>query len=168
MDVNEIFSIVVSIFSIFLGICAIVQAKRYNQESDKLNADTKKMLSLQLEEIQTIEKKIARYLVKTDENKICLAKDGGYIFKLRIYDKRNKSAILNAFQNLKVKAPVLKRFEIFLEEDQEQFFFDFFYMAETRNELKIRGVKEELEKYGLVFIVDYQARKNNFNNSGSR
>ena len=76
------------------------------------------MLSLQLEEIQTIEKKIARYLVKTDENKICLAKDGGYIFKLRIYDKRNKSAILNAFQNLKVKAPVLKRFEIFLEEDQ--------------------------------------------------
>lgn len=128
---NEIFSIVVSIFSIFLGICAIVQAKRYNQESDKLNADTKKMLSLQLEEIQTIEKKIARYLVKTDENKICLAKDGGYIFKLRIYDKRNKSAILNAFQNLKVKAPVLKRFEIFLEEDQEQFFFDFFYMAET-------------------------------------
>ena len=59
-------------------------------------------------------------------------------------------------------------FEIFLEEDQEQFFFDFFYMAETRNELKIRGVKEELEKYGLVFIVDYQARKNNLNNSGSR
>lgn len=50
--------IVVSIFSIFLGICAIVQAKRYNQESDKLNADTKKMLSLQLEEIQTIEKKM--------------------------------------------------------------------------------------------------------------
>jgi hypothetical protein len=47
-------------------------------------------------------------------------------------------------------------------------FFDFFYMAETRNELKIRGVKEELEKYGLVFIVDYQARKNNLNNSGSR
>lgn len=41
-------------------------------------------------------------------------------------------------------------------------------MAETRNELKIRGVKEELEKYGLVFIVDYQARKNNLNNSGSR
>lgn len=105
----------------FLGKCAIVQAKRYNQESDKLNADTKKMLSLQLEEIQTIEKKIARYLVKTDENKICLAKDGGYIFKLRIYDKRNKSAILNAFQNLKVKAPVLKRFEIFLEEDKSNF-----------------------------------------------
>lgn len=67
-----------------------------------------------------------------------------------------------------MKAPVLKRFEIFLEEDQEQFFLDFFFMAETRNELKIRGVKEELEKYGLVFIVDYQARKNNFNNSGSR
>lgn len=36
-----------------------------------------------------------------------------------IQDKRNKSAILNVFQNLKVKAPVLKRFEIFLEEDQE-------------------------------------------------
>lgn len=47
-------------------------------------------------------------------------------------------------------------------------FLWFFYMAETRNELKIRGVKEELEKYGLVFIVDYQTRKNNFNNSGSR
>lgn len=40
-------------------------------------------------------------------------------------------------------------------------------MAETRNELKIRGVKEELKKYGLVPIVDYQV-KNNFNNSGSR
>ena len=65
---DEILSIVVSIFSIFLGICAIVQAKRYNQESDKLNADTKKMLSLQLEEIQTIERKITRYLIKTDEN----------------------------------------------------------------------------------------------------
>ena len=116
---DEILSIVVSIFSIFLGICAIVQAKRYNQESDKLNADTKKMLSLQLEEIQTIERKITRYLIKTDENIICLAKDGGYICKLGIYDKRNKSDILNAFQNLKVKAPVLKRFEIFLEEDQE-------------------------------------------------
>ena len=60
---DEILSIVVSIFSIFLGICAIVQAKRYNQESDKLNADTKKMLSLQLEEIQTIERKITRYLI---------------------------------------------------------------------------------------------------------
>ena len=32
-------------------------------------------------------------------------------------------------------------------------------MAGTRNELKIRGVKNELEKYGLVFIVDYQTRK---------
>ena len=41
-------------------------------------------------------------------------------------------------------------------------------MAETRNELKIRGVKEELEKYGLVFIVNYQERKNNFNNSRTR
>ena len=31
-----------------------------------------------------------------------------------------------------------------------------------------KATKEELEKYGLVFIVDYQARKNNLNNSGSR
>ena len=155
----EILSTIVSVVSIVLGIYAIVQAERYNKESEKVNADTRKILNLQLEEIQTIERKIARDLIKSEENVICLAKDGGFICKLNIYDKSNKNTVLNIFQNLKVKAYTLDRFELFLEENEEQFYFDFFCIVETRNEQTVRRVKEELEKYGLVLIVDYQARK---------
>ena len=46
----------------------------------------------------------ARDLIKSEENVICLAKDGGFICKLNIYDKSNKNTVLNIFQNLKVKA----------------------------------------------------------------
>ena len=133
--------------------------RELDKESEKVNADTRKILNLQLEEIQTIERKIARDLIKSEENVICLAKDGGFICKLNIYDKSNKNTVLNIFQNLKVKAYTLDRFELFLEGNEEQFYFDFFCIAETRNEQTIRRVKEELEKYGLVLIVDYQARK---------
>lgn len=155
----EILSIIASVVSIVLGIYAIVQAERYNKESEKFNIDTRKMLSLQLEEIQMIEKKIVRDLIKTEENVICLAKDSGLIYKLNTYDKCNSSIVFDVFKKLKVKTSVLKRFEKFLEEDDEKFFFDFFCMAETRDEREIRSVKELLEKWGLVLIVNYQARK---------
>ena len=64
----EILSTIVSVVSIVLGIYAIVQAERYNKESEKVNADTRKILNLQLEEIQTIERKIARDLIKSEDN----------------------------------------------------------------------------------------------------
>ena len=95
-----------------------------------------------------IEKKIVRDLIKTKENVICLAKDSGLIYKLNTYDKCNSNIVFYAFKKSKVKTSVLKRFEKFLEEDDE-FFFDFFCMAETRDEREIRSVKELLEKWGL-------------------
>ena len=42
----EILSTIVSVVSIVLGIYAIVQAERYNKESEKVNADTRKILNL--------------------------------------------------------------------------------------------------------------------------
>lgn len=157
----DILSVVVSILSIILGIYAIVQAKRYNKESEKINEDTRKILNLQLEEIQTIERKIVRDLTQQSENieKICMAKDGGCIYKLSTYDKNNSDAVIKIFQALRVKESVLKVLKNFLVESKdEKFCFDFWNMAEARDHQNIRRVKEELEQYGILLIIDYQAR----------
>ena len=72
---GNVFSIVASIVSIVLGMCAIIQAARYNKESTEINIDTKKFLNVQLAEIQKIEKQIMRNLIAHPDDVICMAKD---------------------------------------------------------------------------------------------
>lgn len=156
----EMLSMLVSVVSIILGIFAIVQAVHYNKESEKINADIRKILNLQLNEIQTIERKIARNLLKLDENVIWMAKDSGSIYKLNSYDKNNNNSILTIFKKLRVKGSVLYRFGEFLKGDKDKFYFDFFYMAESKDKENIEIIKEELGNYGLLLLIDYQARRN--------
>lgn len=119
-----------------------------------------KILNLQLNEIQTIERKIARNLLKLDENVIWMAKDSGSIYKLNSYDKNNNNSILTIFKKLRVKGSVLDRFGEFLKGDKDKFYFDFFYMAESKDKENIEIIKEELGNYGLLLLIDYQARRN--------
>lgn len=48
----DVLSTAVSIISLVLAIGAMIQAAKYNKESTEINADTKKFLNVQLEEIQ--------------------------------------------------------------------------------------------------------------------
>lgn len=121
---------------------------------------SRKGLNLQLNEIQTIERKIARNLLKLDENVIWMAKDSGSIYKLNSYDKNNNNSILTIFKKLRVKGSVLDRFGEFLKGDKDKFYFDFFYMAESKDKENIEIIKEELGNYGLLLLIDYQARRN--------
>lgn len=79
---------------------------------------------------------------------------------LEAYDKNNNNSILTIFKKLRVKGSVLDRFGEFLKGDKDKFYFDFFYMAESKDKENIEIIKEELGNYGLLLLIDYQARRN--------
>ena len=153
----NVLSTAVSIISLVLAIGAMIQAAKYNKESTEINADTKKFLNVQLEEIQKIEKQIARDLIVHPDNVICMAKDNGSLYKLKSYDKSHKTEALELCQKLRVKRHTLERIQRFLENDQQsRITFNFFVKAEGRETWSIAEVREGLQEYGILLVIDYQ------------
>lgn len=153
----NVFSIVASIVSIVLGMCAIIQAARYNKESTEINIDTKKFLNVQLAEIQKIEKQIMRNLIAHPDDVICMAKDGGSLYKLKSYDVSYEEEILELCRKLQVKKHTLEWIRKFLENDQQnRIEFNFFTIAEAREKWSVEELRERLQEYGILLVIDYQ------------
>lgn len=154
---TEILSMVVSIVSIMLAICAIIQAARYNKESTEINSDTKKFLNVQLAEIQKIEKQIVRNLIAHPADTICMRKDSGSLYKLMSYERAHEMEVLELCQKLRVKKHTLEWIKRFLENDQQtRISFDFFARAEGREEWSVEELRERLQEYGMLLVIDYQ------------
>lgn len=157
-DMITIISFIVSILSIFIGIGAIVQAKRYNDSSERINKDTKVMLNTQIRSLEVLQKKIVRDQLLAS-NMINMSKDEFFIYKLSNFDKKNINLILELFNNIHIKSKTYQYIKAFLEDNCKICYnFDFYYEAKTKDGKDIKRIEDELFKYGILIKIDYMAQ----------
>ncbi|HJA65077.1 MAG TPA: hypothetical protein H9955_02070 [Candidatus Mediterraneibacter cottocaccae] len=157
-DVIAIISFIASILSIFIGIGAIVQAKRYNELSEKINNDTKIMLNTQIRSLEVVQKEIVREQLPAS-SVINMSKDQFFIYKLSNFEKKNIDLILGLFYNLYIKGKTYQYIKVFLEDNRKICFnLDFYYEAKTKDGKDIKQIENELFKYGILIKIDYMAQ----------
>lgn len=140
-----------------IKVMCLVELKR--PQRDDLRGDNKNPIS-----------QVLRYVsdIKSGKVKKANGRSFGQVENAAFYcyviaditDKNNNNSILTIFKKLRVKGSVLDRFGEFLKGDKDKFYFDFFYMAESKDKENIEIIKEELGNYGLLLLIDYQARRN--------
>lgn len=158
MNTLTVISFFASLISIIVGVCAIIQAIRYNNSTQKINKDTEMMLNTQIRSLENIQKKIVRNQ-SPKPGTISLAKDEFFIYKLSNFDKRNIDLILELFNNLRIKNNTYKSIAEFLEDkDRIAYNLDFYYEAKTRDGQDIERVEKKLFEYGILMKIDYEAQ----------
>lgn len=158
-DICSLMSFILSILSIFVGIMAILQAKRYNDSSKKINDDTRMLITLQTRVLEDIQKEVVRNN-STTFGKINLKRDEFYLYKLSGFNGKNNDEILEIIKNLRIKNHSYQFVKKFLEDKSRiKTKVDFYNFAETYEGRDIKEVQNELEKYNLFLQIDYQARK---------
>ena len=157
-DAITMISFIASILSIFIGIGAIIQAKRYNNSSERINKDTKAMLNTQIRSLEAVQKKIVRDQAP-DSSVLNMLRDEFFIYKLSNFDKKNINLILGLFNNIHIKRKTYQYIKDFLENNNQICYnFDFYYEAQTSDGQDIQQIENELFEYGILIKINYMVQ----------
>ena len=154
-DIITIISFVTGIVSIILGICAILQSKKYNKESDYVNSDTKKILINQNEMLDLLFQK----LNNQNTSKLNLKKDEIKLTKLHSYDKSNFEKIILELTLLSIKDSTLENIKAFLKNDLcKTHKVNFYSIAKTKDGDNVIKFYDIMLKYDILinFFRIYQ------------
>lgn len=151
---SDFISILSLIITIILGVCALWQAKRYNDASGKINNDTKYMMLQQIYLINELQKS---YNLGTYEShrKLRLEKDRICLHKLNSYNKKNSNSIMQEIHKLSIKERFMPGINNFLTCDEIDYSCNFWGKAEFKENSDINFMEfySILLKYDILVII---------------
>lgn len=148
-------SIVSLIFTIILGIGAVIQSWKYNKTSEKISNDTKYMLIKQIKLLNYIEG------ILKDEQKnskvVNMSKDMIHFHKLSLYRKKDADKIMEILNYLSIKKQFLDGIEIFLKSEKQDYCCNFRGKARGDDAIDITEIYSKLLARNLFIEIDFDA-----------
>ncbi len=144
---------ILAILSILLGGVALIQSWKYNKDSGKIMRDVKMLLFQQRLIAERIDKNIN--ILPTKYSLIDTEKDRLFLHKMCTYNSKDAEYIMDILKHLKIKKKAIRGMREFLLDERIDYECDFFYKAESDENIDISKLYEELLKYNILAIVDY-------------
>ncbi len=115
--------------------------------------DVKMLLFQQRLIAERIDKNIN--ILPTKYSLIDTEKDRLFLHKMCTYNSKDAEYIMDILKHLKIKKKAIRGLREFLLDERIDYECDFFYKAESDENIDISKLYEELLKYNILVIVNY-------------
>lgn len=142
-DALSFISLIVGIISVILGVFSIILSLKFNEDSNKVNRDTRKMLEVSIMYQELLQQNFNKNQFQID-NKINLNKDEIQLIKLSSYKNSNADNIIRELEKLSIKKHTLDYLYEFLISRNEECEVNFFNEAKTKDNSNLRIIIKKL------------------------
>lgn len=158
MDFLSVISLVAGVVSLVLGVSALLQAKRYNDASAKLNvqtentlSDMQKMLAFNMRAVCELQQRMPKR--ELPPNTVDLQKDSIKFHKLTTFNKEKSAEVMKLLGELSIKKKTLEDLQTFVLSDDTDYSTHFYASARTIDKIRLDVIVAELIKYGLIVDI---------------